>query len=233
MTARLSCANVSDRKPMLCARSCPIASPACRSPWRSRNDRRRIRMFLFSPIMGSSSPAARLPKSPIAPRAYAMRFPHPRVQRLSLTSSRFPRSLSKPSIGCRKQSSRARCRARSEKSGDSKPRIALSRSRGLSRTRPRHGDFGWRAPAGAGRSPAISNAGLARSRNRASSFSDEERGRDGAMSCGCCGSHPRRRLDVRPDRRRGARIDELGSRDLQTVYRQMSLRPDACMRYRN
>ena len=128
---------------------------------------------------------------------------------------------------------RARCRARSEKPGDRKPRIALSRPRGLSRARPRHGDGRWRAPSSARRSPPSSNAGLARSRNRASSFSDEERGRDGAMSCGCCGSHPRRRPDDRPDRRRGARIDELGSRDLPTVDRQMSLRPDARMRYWN
>ena len=37
-------------------------------------------------------------------------------------------------------SSRARRRARSEKPGDRKPRIALSRPRGLSRARPRHGD---------------------------------------------------------------------------------------------
>ena len=129
--------------------------------------------------------------------------------------------------------SRARRRARSEKSGDRKPRIALSRSRGLSRARPRHGDDAWRAPRGACGSPAIADAGLAGSWNRASSFSDEERGRDGAMSCGCCGSHPRRRPDDCPDRRRRARIDELGSRDLPTVDRQMSLSPDACMRYRN
>ena len=188
---------------------------------------------LFSPIMDSSSPAGRLPKSPTAPRAYARRFPRRRARRLSLTSRRFPRSLRAPNIGCRKLQPRTPSRSirkawRSQAADRSIPTTWSFSGPASSRRR-----LVWRAPSSARQSPASSNAGLARSRNCASSFSDEERGRDGAMSCGCCGSHPRGRPDDRPDRRRGARIDELGSRDLPTVDRQMSLRPDARMRYWN
>ena len=150
------------------------------------------RTYSFSPIMASSSRARRLPKSPIGSSAYARRFPRPRVRRLGPTS--------KARVDRRRrteyrlpQDSAAHAVALDPKSlGDRKPRVSLSRPRGLSRAGPRHGDdSGGRleAPGRIRRRPMLALPGLGVA---ASSFSDEERGRDGAMSCGCCGSHPRR-----------------------------------------
>ena len=71
-----------------------------------------------------------------------------------------------------------------------------------------------------GRRPAADD-GAAGYGRRPPSFDIEERGSDGAVSCGCCGPHSRRCADARPDKRRRRGADELGGGSLSPVDRKI------------
>ena len=114
------------------------------------------------------------------------------------------------------------CRARSERPCDRATRLALPRPRGLPRAGSRGSLRRRRPPSRAARrSPPAPDDAVARSRCRSPSLDIEERGSDGAVSCGCCGPHFRRSADTRADRRRRSGTHELGSGSLPAVGRKI------------